>query len=91
MDGDYISAVYNNGVYTYMLDSNVYIMFYVKDAEGFHYGPVRTRSVYDLAAERMNDTTGKFGELEKKVYAAMVAEYDAITAYRKDYFENQNK
>ena len=88
VDGSYISAIYNKEIYTYMLNSNAYVMFYVKDGDGFHYGDVKTRNVYELANARKDDTTGFPNALERAVYAAMVNEYDAITKYREDYFSN---
>ena len=86
IDGSYITALYNKGIYTYQLDSNAYVMFYVKDADGYHYGDVKVRNAYDLATTRSADTSGNFGDEEKQVYRDMVAMYEAIKAYRDDYF-----
>jgi hypothetical protein len=86
IDGSYITALYNKGIYTYQLDSNAYVMFYVKDAEGYHYGDVKVRNAYELAKQRCVDTSGNFGDEEKQVYSDMVAMYEAIKAYRDDYF-----
>jgi len=90
VDGSYITAIYNKDIFTYMLNSNAYVMFYVKDDDGYHYGDVKVRNIYELAGTRSQDTTGTYGELEKAVYGDMVDVYDAVTAYRKDYFENEN-
>ena len=88
IDGSYITALYNKGIYTYQLDSNAYVMFYVKDANGYHYGDVKIRNAYELAKQRGADTSGSFGKEEKQVYRDMVAMYEAIKAYRDDYFGN---
>ena len=84
IDGKYISALYNK-VYTYQLNSNAYVMFYVKDADGYHYGKLDTYNAYDLANTRKDAETG-FGELEQTVYASMVNMYNSVKAYRDDYF-----
>ncbi|MBQ2742299.1 MAG: leucine-rich repeat protein, partial [Oscillospiraceae bacterium] len=88
IDGSYITALYNKGIYTYQLDSNAYVMFYVKDENGYHYGDVKVRNAYELAKVRAQDTTGNFGEQEKQVYLDMVEMYEAVKAYRDDYFAN---
>ena len=86
VDGSYITALYNKGIYTYQLDSNAYVMFYIKDSNGYHYGDVKVRNAYELAKTRGQDNSGNFGETEKTVYQNMVKMYDAIKAYRDDYF-----
>ena len=86
VDGSYITALYNKGIYTYQLDSNAYVMFYIKDSNGYHYGDVKVRNAYELAKTRGQDNSGNFGEAEKTVYQNMVKMYDAIKAYRDDYF-----
>ncbi len=88
VDGSYITALYNKDIFTYQLDSNAYVMFYIKDENGYHYGDVKVRNAYELAKERAQDTSGNFGEKEKTVYQDMVAMYEAVKAYRDDYFEN---
>ena len=88
-DGHFISAIYNKGIYTYQLDSNAYVMFYVKDANGYHYSDVKVRNAYDLAKERAEDTVHFPNEKERAVYASMVDMYDAITKYRNDYLKNK--
>ena len=88
VDGSYITALYNKDIFTYQLDSNAYVMFYIKDADGYHYGDVKIRNAYELAKERAQDTSGNFGEKEKTVYQDMVAMYEAVKAYRDDYFGN---
>ena len=88
IDGSYITALYNKDIYTYQLDSNAYVMFYVKDENGYHYGDVKVRNAYELAKQRSQDTTGDFGEKEKQVYLDMVEMYEAVKAYRDDYFAN---
>ena len=88
IDGyDMVTAKFDQGIYTYELDSNTYVMFYVKDDNGnYHYGAVKTRNLYDLMNERMN--ASGFGAKEKAVYSDMVNLYDAVTKYRNDYFKN---
>jgi len=87
-DGQFISALYNKGIYTYQLDSNAYVMFYVKDANGYHYGEVKTRNAYDLATARAQDTVNFPKTEERAVYASMMDMYDAVTKYRENYFKN---
>lgn len=85
-----IRAEHDQGIYTYQLNTNAYVMFYVKDAEGnYHYGPVKTRNLYDLMVARKDDTSGDFSEKERAVYASMVSLHDAVTNYREDYFNKQ--
>lgn len=89
IDGSYLSARYEKGIYTYELSDSVFVMFYIEDEAGIHYAPIRERNLYELAKARSKDTSGDFGELEKSVYSAMVAMYDAITEYRKDYYSKK--
>ena len=86
IDGSYITALYNKDIYTYQLNSNAYVMFYVKDENGYHYGDVKIRNAYELAKTRSQDNSGSFGEAEKTVYQDMVTMYDSIKSYRDDYF-----
>ena len=86
IDGSYMTALYNKGIYTYQLDSNAYVMFYIKDEDGYHYGDVKVRNAYQLAKARSTDTSGDFSELEKIIYADMVDMYDRVNTYRDDYF-----
>ena len=86
IDGSLITALYNKGIYTYQLNSNAYVMFYVKDADGYHYGDVKVRNAYELAKARGADTSGNYGEQEKIVYQDIVTMYETVTAYRDDYF-----
>ena len=88
IDGSYITAIYNKGIYTYQLDSNAYVMFFVKDADGYHYGGVKVRNAFDLATARGSDTSGDFGEKEKNVYKDMIVLYNDVKSYRDDYFAN---
>ncbi len=84
---DMISAIFTKDIYTYLLNSNIYVMFYVKDGDGYHFGPVKERNLYELMKTRRNDTSGSFTEKEKGLYDDMVNLYDAVTAYRADYIE----
>ena len=86
VDGSYITALYNKGIFTYQLNSNAYVMFYVKDENGCHYSDVKVRNAYELAKIRGADTTGTFGEAEKTVYDDMVEMHESVNAYRDDYF-----
>ena len=88
--GGYIAAEYEGNIYTYQLDTNAYAVFYVKDAEGYHYGDVKLRNAKDLALERGNDAEKFPDEEERNVYLAMVAMNESITAYRNDYFKDKN-
>jgi len=80
-----ISAIFTKDIYTYLLNSNIYVMFYVKDEDGYHFGPIKERNLYELMKTRRNDTSGSFTEKEKGLYDDMVNLYDAVTAYRADY------
>ena len=60
-------------------------MFYIEDAEGYHFGAVKERNVYELMKTRRDDTSGSFTEKEKALFDDMVNLYDAVTIYRADY------
>jgi len=85
LDGSYMTATYKKNLYTYQLNTNAYVVFYVEDEAGVHYGPLKVRNLYDLMTTRAVDTTGSFTEKEKTVYADMVNLYDAVTVYRSDF------
>ena len=87
---NYITARYYNDVYTYQLDTTVYAMFYLKQDGKYYYSNVRPYNVYDLAVDRGNDS-GFGDELERNVYQSMVRLYAAITMYREDYFQRNEK
>jgi hypothetical protein len=84
----YISASYSKDIFTYQLNTDIYVFGYVKDADGYHYGPVRNRNVHTLMEARMNDAVNFPNLKERTVYADMIDLYTAITAYREDYFKN---
>ena len=84
----YISATYSKGIYTYQLNTDIYVFGYVKDADGYHYGPVRNRNVFNLMDARKEDVANFPNVKERIVYADMINLYNAITAYREDYFNN---
>ncbi len=84
----YISATYSKDIYTYQLNTDIYVFGYVKDADGYHYGPVRNRNVYELMMTRKDDAAGFPNGKERTVYADMIDLYNAITLYREDYFNN---
>ena len=84
----YISATYSKDIFTYQLDTDIYVFGYVKDADGYHYGPVRNRNVHTLMEARMNDAVNFPNVKERTVYTDMIELYDAITRYREDYFNN---
>ena len=86
--GGYISATYSKDIYTYQLNTDIYVFGYVKDADGYHYGPVRNRNVHTLMEARKNDIANFPNVKERTVYADMIDLYTAITAYREDYFQN---
>lgn len=86
LDGNYITATYKKDLYTYQLNTNAYTVFYVEDEDGVHYSSLKVRNLYDLMLERAVDTTGNFTEKEKLVYVDMVNLYEAVTAYRSDFF-----
>lgn len=84
----YVTARYNQGIYTYQLNNNLYVMFYVKINGCYYYDRIRAFNVYELAKER--STT--FADVEEcNVYAGMVDLYDAVTVYRDDYFSRNPK
>jgi len=75
----YAAALYTMGIYTYQMDTDFYVAFYVVDDDGCHMGTLKTRNVYDLAASR-KDTAND--AIERLVYADMQNLCDAITKYR---------
>ena len=84
----YIAAEYEGDIYTYQLNTNAYVMYYIKDADGYHYSKVFTRNAYDLAVTRAADAA-KFPDAEERaVYQSMADMYDSITAYREWWFAN---
>lgn len=85
VSGTVITAAFTKDIYTYLLNSNVYVMFYVQDAEGYHFGAVKERNAYELMKTRRVDTSGSFTEKEKALFDDMVNLYDAVTVYRADY------
>ena len=86
ISGNVITAIYHQDVYKFEMDTDAYVMFYVQDEDGYHFGPVKVRNLYDLMSARMNSTLSVYTEKEKKVYADMVELYHAITIYREWYF-----
>ena len=85
VSGNVITATFSKGIYTYLLDSNVYVMFYVKDADGYHFGAVKERNVYNLMNAGRNDAA--ILAKEKALYNDMVNLYEVVTTYRADYIE----
>ena len=62
------------------MNSKIYVMFYVKDAEGYHFGPVKERVLIDILRDREDDAS--FEEPERAVFADMVDLHEAIVTYR---------
>ncbi len=91
IDSGYISAIYSKGIFTYQLDTDIYVFGYVKDAAGYHYGPVRCRNVHDLMQDRKDDAVNFPNVKERNVYTDMVNLFVDITAYREDYYSKHNK
>lgn len=88
VDGEYIGIRYNEDIFTFQLDTTFYYMaYYVVDGQ-YYYTGVPTVNIYDHANECIADTTGRYPDYEKAVYADMVALCDSVTAYREDYFKN---
>lgn len=88
VDGEYIGIRYNEDIFTFQLDTTFYYMaYYVVDGQ-YYYTSVPTVNIYDHANECIADTTGRYPDYEKAVYADMVALCDSVTAYREDYFKN---
>ena len=85
VSGNVITATFSKGIYTYLLDSNVYVMFYVKDADGYHFGAVKERNVYNLMNAGRNDAA--ILAKEKALYNDMVNLYEVVTTYRADYLK----
>ncbi|MBQ6718943.1 MAG: InlB B-repeat-containing protein [Oscillospiraceae bacterium] len=83
-DGTRILADFTKDIYTYQLDSDLYAMTYVKDADGYHYSPIRNRNLFDLMTERQDDPLYRADE--RLVYKDMLGLYQAITAYREWYY-----
>ena len=88
VDGSYITATYDKGLYTYELDDSVFVLFYVQDGAGIQYAPIRERNLKSLCETRMKDAVTFPNELERSVYGAMLAMYNATKAYRDDYYAN---
>ena len=82
ISGNAITAIYNRGLYTYLLDTDAYVMFYVKDAEGYHYGAIRNRNLYELMQERKGNASD-FPEDERAIYDDMTKLHEAVVEYRK--------
>lgn len=88
VDGEYIGIRYNEDIFTFQLDTTFYYMaYYVVDGQ-YYYTGVPTVNIYDHANACIADTTGRYPDYEKAVYADMVALCDSVTAYREDYFKN---
>ncbi len=85
IDGRFLSARYDEGLYTYEFDDSVFVLFYVEDEYGVQYAPIRERNIKSLLETRKDDVAN-FPELERKVYAAMLEMYENVTAYREDFF-----
>lgn len=88
VDGSYITANYDKGLYTYELNDSVFVLFYVQDGSGISYAPIRERNLKSLVEARKDDTANFPNELERNVYKAMLTMYETINAYRDDYFAN---
>lgn len=88
LNGKYAYALYNNNIFTYQLDSEIYYMFFVKYNGQMYYSTVYATNIKSLTAERAESTSSTYTAKEKLVYRDMVAMCDAITKYREDYFAN---
>ena len=88
VEGSYITATYDKGLYTYEFDDSVFVLFYVQDDSGISYALIRERNLKSLLETRQNDTVNFPNELERNVYKAMLAMFDTVNAYRDDFFEN---
>jgi hypothetical protein len=82
--GNVITAKFYKDIYTYQLDHKLYVVFYVKDANGYHFGDVKERVLLDLMDTRKDQSNGDYTVKERLVYADMVNLYDAVWAYRND-------
>ena len=81
-----ITVEFFKDIYTYQLDSNVHVMFYVVDGAGkIHCGPDKIRNLKDLMTARSAPDATGYTDKEKAVYASMVGLYDTVTDYRSDY------
>lgn len=73
-----VSAIYNNGVYSFHAQRNAYYAVYVMDNEGnYYYGKMKYRSIQSTI-EAIEDTKPN----EKQVLDSMVKLYDAVMDYR---------
>ncbi len=88
IDGSYITANYDKGIYTYELDDSVFVLFYIQDDDGISYAPIRERNLKSLLEERKDDIAKFPNELERNVYKAMLTMFETVKAYRDDYFAN---
>ena len=88
IDGNYITANYDKGLYTYELDDSVFVLFYIEDEGGIVYAPIRERNLKSLLEARKDDVVNFPNELERNVYKSMLDMFGAINAYRDDYYKN---
>jgi len=80
--GNYIGVYYNKEVYTYQMQSNAYIAFFVKDADGYHFGDVKVRNIMNV----METGAANGVATEVAVVEDMKALNTAIIAHRNAVF-----
>ena len=86
--GNYVTATFFEGLYTYRLNQDVIWALYYETDEGVFATTVKERNLYDLMYERKDSTSSTYYEAEKRVYADMVELFNKVTDYRSD-FANQ--
>lgn len=72
-----VTAVYNNGLYTYHMTRNAYFVVYVVNEGDYCYGTVQTRSIKSTIEGALDPS-----ELQKNVLDSMVALYESVKVYR---------
>ncbi len=85
---NFIAARFNEGIYTYQLDTTLYTLFFVKIDDTYYFDRVRVFNAHKLCTERGADEG--IDTVEAGVYNDMTGLYTAVKAYRDDYFAKQN-
>lgn len=75
-----IETNYTKNVYTYQLDDNAYVVFFVKIDGVYHFGEVKTRNVLDNAQSQASNPDCP--ATERAVYQAMVDMYKDVVEHR---------
>ena len=77
-----ITAIYDEGLYTYQMDRSFYCVTVLVDENGAKYYSMRERNLLSLLQERKDDSAGFPHEDERAVYTHMYNLFNFVTAYR---------